>query len=128
MALWSSGHVCQRFLTFDSFLSVLRTDASSTSAVVEVGCTTPLSKFVVPMLVVLVLILLIITLVVFVVVLLKLLFELRMFVAVDVDWPLASELVLTAPCVDCNVCPLLSTTDGGGFGESIGDSCIKRLK
>lgn len=101
------------------------------------GCTTPLSRLVVPMVVVFVLILFIITLVVGVVdeVLLKLLlFDktlLLCWCAADDVWPLASvgfeDKLSIGGGGKC--CPLLSTTtDGGGFGDNIGDSWTNIFK
>lgn len=129
IALWSSGHVCQRFLR--QLFSILVLASASTPAVVPAGggWTTPLSGFVVPMIVVFVFILLIITLFEGVVddALIKLLvFDilLLLWCAADDVRPLASvAFVLRLNIGGGKFCPLASTTDGGGFGESIGDSC-----
>lgn len=88
------------------------------------------------MVVVFVLILLIITLVVGVVdvTLLKLLLLdktlLLFWCAADDEWPLASVALdeRFSSGGGGKFCPLLSTTDGGGFGDSIGESCTKILK
>jgi hypothetical protein len=96
----------------------------------------PLSRLVVPMVVVLALILFIITLVVGVVdeVLLKLQLLLDktlllLWCAADDDWPLASVGFDTRLRSGWGkFCPLLSTTDGGGLGDNIGDSCTMMLK
>lgn len=49
-------------------------------------------------------------------------------VADDV-WPLASVAFDVRSSIGWSkLLPLLSTTDGGGFGDSIGDSCTRMLK
>lgn len=87
------------------------------------------------MVVVLVLILFIITLVVGVVddVLLKLLvFDktlLLCWCAADDVWPLASVAFDVRLSIGGGkFCPLLSTTDGGGLGDNIGESCTRIFK